>query len=128
MNEKIKILMIEDNRGYANLTAEISKEIDNFEIDWVERLSEGIELIRQKKYNVVLLDLSLPDSNGQNTFFKVAKICPTIPIIIMSGFDDDEFASYLLEKGAHSYIVKQYFTSEEWEKIITQAIQDKKDN
>jgi len=86
-DQKIKILFIEDNRGDVRLIEEMIRQLrDNkLKIIHSETLREGIEIYKKKKYHLILLDLSLPDTFGLKTISSLLKEIPNIPIIVLSG-------------------------------------------
>jgi diguanylate cyclase (GGDEF)-like protein len=102
------VLLIEDNPGDARLIREMLTEepAAPFEFRCVDRLSLGLEVLAAGKTRVVLLDLSLPDSHGLETFAKVYAHSPQIPIIVLTGNDDQELALSAVKTGAQDYLVK----------------------
>ena len=112
MSEKkiisLKILLIEDNPGDARLINEILKESKKiqFNIKNVKSLSEGIQSLLKDNYDILLLDLSLPDSKGIKTFDRIKEAAPQIPILVLTGLDDEEIALKVIGKGAQDYIIK----------------------
>lgn len=109
MNKKqVNILLIEDDPGDANLLQEILFEKSRalFTVEWVERLQAGLERLTQNGVDVVLLDLSLPDSQGLDTFIKVHNCASDVPIVVLSGLDDETMAVKAVGEGAQDYLVK----------------------
>ncbi len=104
----IKILLVEDNRGDAILLKETFDQIDPklYHLTQVERLQNAITILNQDQFDVVLLDLSLPDSHGLNSITKLKAEAPKIPIVVLTGLDDETQAALALEKGARDYLVK----------------------
>ena len=104
----IKILLVEDNPGDARLLQEIFKEgkTAKFEIVLVDKISEAIRTLTEKDFDVILLDLSLPDSKGIDTFRKISKEKPQIPVVLLTGLDDEALAVKLVQEGAQDYLVK----------------------
>src|SRR6185503_15873056 len=102
------VLLIEDNAGDARLIREMLFEDDSapFELQSVDRLSRGLEALSRRAASLVLLDLSLPDSHGLDTFSKVYAHAPKVPIIVLSGNDDETLALYAVKSGAQDYLVK----------------------
>ncbi|MBC8024195.1 MAG: EAL domain-containing protein [Burkholderiales bacterium] len=102
------VLLIEDNPGDARLIREMLSEdaAHPFHLTHADRLSAGIEQLAHKATNLVLLDLSLPDSQGIETFAKVYAHSPKVPIIVLSGNDDQQLALYAVKSGAQDYLVK----------------------
>lgn len=103
-----RILIIEDNFRDVRLIQEMLKEIPSFSFEFkhVERLDEGIKCIKKGKYDVLLLDLNLPDSAGIETFVKAYDAAPNLPIVILSGAADEEAALDAVHEGAQDYLMK----------------------
>ncbi|MCX9086044.1 MAG: response regulator, partial [Candidatus Methanoperedens sp.] len=83
----------------------------SFDVEWKERLSIGLERLAKKGIDVVLLDLNLPDSKGFNTFTKTLAQAPEIPIIILTGLDDETLAIRAVRTGAQDYLIKKHVNS-----------------
>lgn len=108
--EKITILLIEDNPGDARLIREIlSEQGTPFVWIWHTTLSEGLDEIILKEIDLILLDLALPDSWGMDTFYTVRDLAPNLPIIILTGFNDEEMGILTVKNGAQDYLVKGQF-------------------
>lgn len=107
-NERSTILLIEDNPDDALLIQELLADTGSASFDWVwaERLSEGLDRLATGKIDVVLLDLSLPDSHGLETFTTAQTQAPDVPIIMLTGLDDEELAVQAVQKGAQDYLTK----------------------
>ncbi len=108
MGKNIKILLIEDNPGDAYLIEDHLEEFANFsyELKNVGTLNEALSILKEQPFDVILSDLSLPDSDGINTFFRIHNENPLIPIIILSGSNDEEIGAYAVENGARDFFVK----------------------
>ena len=108
MAERQRVLLIEDNPGDVRLIREMLSEGEEglFELDCVGRLSQGLEYLSTQAAGVVLLDLSLPDSYGFDTFLKVYAHSPKVPIIVLTGNDDQTVALSAVKTGAQDYLVK----------------------
>jgi DNA-binding response OmpR family regulator len=108
INSSIKILIVEDNPGDARLIEEMLKDVEdiNFDIIHVVRLDEGLKYILTKDFDVILLDLCLPDSEGIDTFNIMSYNAPDIPIIVLTGLEDEIFAVTAVGKGAEEYLIK----------------------
>ncbi|MFQ5596866.1 MAG: EAL domain-containing protein [Nitrospiria bacterium] len=106
--QAIKILLIEDNPGDARLVHEMLVDaiVDRFDLIHVTRLDEGLFRINEKSFDVVLLDLSLPDAQGLDTLSQVQSMAPSLPIVILSGLNDEARAVQAVQKGAQDYLVK----------------------
>jgi len=129
MNQKpIKVLLIEDNPGDARLLSETLVDVHTalFELEWVDRLSRGLERLRGDPVDVVLLDLNLPDGAGLNTFTSVRNSAPDVPIVILSGMADEKMAVRTVREGAQDYIVKGNIDGHLLERSIHYAIERKR--
>jgi sigma-B regulation protein RsbU (phosphoserine phosphatase) len=106
--ERVKLLLIEDNPSDARLIEVMLDHASHglFEIEHVERLSAGLQRLAQGGINVVLSDLSLPDSEGLNTFARIHAQAPEIPIIVLSGLNDTNLALKAVHEGAQDYLIK----------------------
>src|ERR1041384_3062615 len=89
-----RILLVEDNPGDARLLREALKDVANyhFDLEHVERLSQALERLRREPFDVVLLDLSLPDGQGLDSLTPVRDAAPSVPILVLTGLDDEEVA------------------------------------
>ncbi|MFC1975362.1 PAS domain S-box protein [Chloroflexota bacterium] len=123
----LQILLIEDNPSDARLLQEMLSEIKGgaFALEWSSNLSEGLERLTANDIEIVLLDLLLPDSQGLDTFIQVQKHSPQIPIIILSGLDDEVLAVEAVREGAQDYLPKGQMDSHLLERAIYYAIERK---
>jgi two-component system, cell cycle sensor histidine kinase and response regulator CckA len=107
MTSTIKVLLVEDNPGDALLIKEMLSEIDDeFQISHATGLAESLDSLDKNGFDVVLLDLCLPDSQGIDTFNTINSYAPDLPIIILTGLNDDIFAVTAVRRGAQDYLVK----------------------
>ena len=109
MNAELRnVLLIEGNPGDARLIREmLAEEPDSpFQLHFSERLAHGLDFLANEKPDLVLLDLSLPDSLGLETFAKVYEHSPAVPIIVLTGTDDKTVALNAVKGGAQDYLVK----------------------
>ena len=122
------VLLIEDNAGDARLIREMLYEEENapFDLRSVDRLSRGLEALSKQAASLVLLDLSLPDSHGLDTFSKVYAHAPKVPIIVLSGNDDETLALYAVKSGAQDYLVKGRIDRELLLRAMQYAIERKR--
>lgn len=105
----IDILLIEDNAGDARLIREMLKDggINGDRLTIAGTLSLGTELIRTRKFHIVILDLNLPDSTGISTLDHVVEnICGSAPVIVLTGLEDEALGLTAIERGAEDYLVK----------------------
>lgn len=103
-----RILLVEDNAGDTRLIREMFNENGavQFELDCVACLSTGLERLAEVKFEAVLLDLGLPDSQGLETLKKVHTQAPGIPIVVLTGLADEMIATRAVQQGAQDYLVK----------------------
>lgn len=109
MAEKpIKVLLVEDNPVDADLVQEFLAEETpgRFAVTHVERLSQALDCLGTAESDVVLLDLSLPDSQGLATLSRVQQEAPEVPIIVLTGADDEALALSAVKAGAQDYLAK----------------------
>lgn len=128
MAEAIRILLVEDNNGDARLVEEAMKEVSfaQFHLQRVVRLSEAFTRLKEDNFQIVILDLSLPDSQGLETFTRMRKEFPEMPIIVLTGFDDETQAFEAFGQGAQTYLMKGRINSYLLTQSIQYAIQKKK--
>ncbi|HEX5415316.1 MAG TPA: ATP-binding protein [Chloroflexota bacterium] len=102
------VLLVEDNPGDARLIREMLAEVPDvsFRLEWVDRLAGGIERVAAARISAILLDLSLPDSQGIETFRALRAHAPHLPIVVLTGLDDEEVGLGAIREGAQDYLVK----------------------
>lgn len=106
--ETLNILLVEDNIGDARLIEVLLAEEagDDLKLTHVMRLGDAFQKLREASYDVVLLDLSLPDSHGLETVESLRREVGTVPIVVLSGMDNEQMALRALQSGAQDYLVK----------------------
>ena len=106
--EPLRVLLVEDNLADARLVREMlrDEECDDTTITHAERLSEALAALRTGGFNVVLLDLTLPDSTGIETFERAHREARTAPIVVLTGLADRAVATRAVRDGAQDYLVK----------------------
>jgi signal transduction histidine kinase len=107
---RIQALLIEDNPGDARLIREMLREAGGapavVELDHVDHLARGLERLAKQVTDVVLLDLTLPDSQGFETFTRLHTHAPDVAVVVLSGLDDETLAVRAVQEGAQDYLVK----------------------
>ena len=123
----IEVLLVEDNPGDVRLVEILLSEVDapSFNITHVERLDEAVEHLSEAEFDVNLLDLSLPDSSGLETVNRMRAAAPEIPMVVLSGWDDEETALRALQSGAEDYLVKGRGDGELMARAIRYSIERK---
>jgi PAS domain S-box-containing protein len=126
-NKPINILLIEDDPGDADYIREMLSEDKNssFKMEWVDRLKTGLNSLSDSSFDIVLSDLSLPDSHGLDTFIKVHTQRPEMPIIVLSGLEDEIKAINAVKEGAQDYLVKGQVDNNLLKRSIYYAIERK---
>lgn len=127
-NELINVLLVEDNPGDTRLIRELFREAKGFPtgLKCADRLSSALERLSEGGVDVVLLDLSLPDSKGFETFQKVHTHAKELPVIVLTGFDDEELAMRAVRDGAQDYMVKGTVNSQSLARSVRFAVERNK--
>jgi signal transduction histidine kinase len=118
------VLLIEDNPGDADLVRlRLVEGQSPVKVHCVTRLSDGLASLAIETPSVVLLDLNLPDSRGAETFRKVIEYAPHVPIVVLSGQDDEALALKAVHQGVQDYLVKGNISSKHLERSIRYAVE-----
>jgi signal transduction histidine kinase len=106
----IRALLIEDNPGDARLVRELLRDAGahqaTVELHHADRLADGLQRVAHNDIDVVLLDLTLPDSSGLRTFEAIHTAAPSVPVVVISGLNDEAVAIGAVHQGAQDYLVK----------------------
>lgn len=125
----IKILLVEDEPVYARLIREMLADAlgakDAFVMSHAMRLADALKLHTEDVFDVVLLDIMLPDSRGIETFLKMNKQMPDTAIVVLSGLDDETLAVSAVRQGAQDYLVKMQVDGDLLVRSIRYAIERK---
>jgi CheY-like chemotaxis protein len=111
-SEVIKILQVEDNPGDARLIKEMLAEAGAngsrllVSLTHRERLEQALSLLAQEPFDLILSDLSLPDSHGLDTVRQIVKAAPTLPVIVVTSLDDQLLELQAIQAGAQDYLIK----------------------
>ena len=121
----MRVLLIEDNEDDACLIREVLAERSAAAIDveWVDRLGSGLMRLAQGHIDAVLLDLSLPDSRGLGTFDNVHAQAPEVPIVVLTGLDDERTGVQAVQRGAQDYLVKKQLDGDSLGRALRYAIE-----
>lgn len=118
------VLLIEDNPGDADLVRlRLTEGHPHLRVECVPRLSDALESLSRETPTLVLLDLNLPDSRGADTFRKVREKAPNVPLVVLSGQDDEALAMKALHQGVQDYLVKGDISSKQLERAMRYAIE-----
>src|SRR6266852_2960437 len=125
MDNHINILLIEDNPGDTRMIRELFAEARGISpcLLCADRLSTGIQQLRDGGVDVVLLDLSLPDSQGFDTYNKLRAHSKGLPVILLTGLEDEELGMRAVQEGAQDYMVKGSVTSQSLARAVRFAVE-----
>ncbi len=123
-SESIRVLLVEDEAGDAHLVKMKLKQAQSghFDVTWTQSLIEAQQCLAASSFDVILLDLSLPDSEGLATVRSARAMTMNIPIVVLSGRGDTDFALTALEAGAVDYMVKGDFGYDGLARVIRYAL------
>lgn len=117
-----RVLLIEDNPGDARLVYETLRPYSNtVDLQCVVNLDAAIQLMTDERFDIVLLDLSLPDSSGLDTLRKILSSSPDVAVVVLTGTDDDNVGDEAVKSGAQSYLVKGQYDDKELMRILRHA-------
>lgn len=121
----LRILLIEDNPGDARLLQEYLCEAENFrcELVQVERLAQAFEIGGQNRFDIIFLDLTLPDSRGLASIAKLQEVIPNVPIIVLTGLSDERTAVEAVRQGAQDYLLKSQISGRDLARAVRYAIE-----
>src|SRR4051794_15217157 len=102
----LRILLVEDNPGDARLIRETLRDAGPhaFELRHADRLAAALPILAARAADVVLLDLSLPDAHGLETVTRALAAAPDVPIVVLTGLDDETVAIQAVQAGAQDYL------------------------
>lgn len=123
----MRILLIEDNPGDARLIQEMLKESrSDFTLSVSERLGQALKLLLSQEFDVVLLDLNLPDSSGLAALKELHSRFSRLPIVVLTSINDEELAYQAIRFGAQDYLVKGQVSGELMRRVLIYAIERKR--
>ncbi len=124
--ESINALLIEDSPGDARLITEVLRDAPEIVLHTVDKLSLGIEYLKARKIDVVLLDLGLPDSQGLGSLHAAHKVVPQTPIVVITGMDDEAIAKEAIRLGAQDYVIKSEMLTSLLARTLRLAVERKR--
>lgn len=125
MNDSVNVLLVEDNPGDVRLVKAMLSETRGaarFAVTSAGRLSEAIQKLSARSPDAILVDLSLPDSTGLDTVTDILAAAPDVPLIVLTGLDNETLAVQALQSGAQDYLIKNQLEGELLARTIRYAI------
>lgn len=119
--ERLNILLVEDDPDDARLLIEIIGT--GYKVETANQLKSVAGYLSNRRYDLIFLDLNLPDSTGLETVVSVLKLAPEIPIIVLTGLEDDTLAYDALQKGAQDFLIKGESSESQLHRSIRYAIE-----
>src|SRR5262249_27306929 len=105
--ESTAVLLVEDDPAFAQLAARMIGSIaPDYRVDHEPTLERALERLDHERYDAVLLDLGLPDSEGLDTLVACGRRAPSLPIVVVTSQADASFARRSLQEGAQDYLLK----------------------
>ncbi len=126
LTEQVAVLVVEDSPMDARFATRALHDAGPFSVHSVGTLAECLAWLEAEATDVVLLDLHLPDSAGMDTLAAVVGAHPSVPVVVVTGADDEAAASETMRRGAQDYVVKGKFTPELLARAIRYAIERKR--
>ena len=116
-SRQIRVLLVEDDAGDALIATEVIATA-GFAVEHVTRLADGLRRLAEGRLDLVLLDLNLPDSRGVETYLRLHSDAPLVPVVVMTGTDDEALAARAIAEGAQDFIVKGQFGPQSLQRAI----------
>jgi signal transduction histidine kinase len=121
----LQVLLVEDNAGDARLLREMfSKERpDSFELTHILRMSEAVAHLAKGGVDIILLDMGLPDGHGLDTVRRAHAAAPGVPLIVITGLDDEALVAEAMKEGAQDYLIKGQIENRALPRALRHAIE-----
>jgi signal transduction histidine kinase/CheY-like chemotaxis protein len=128
MSDLLRVLLVEDNPGDADLIVEMlpRDESTQFEVEVVARLAEALNRIGKERFDIILLDLGLPDSAGLGTLRAMQRQAAELPIVVLTGISDERMALAAIQEDAQDYLVKGQLGKQHLLRSIKYAVERKR--
>ncbi len=127
-NEVVNVLLIEDNEEHVQFLRQLlaTSKLTTFELHTASAVAQGIERLKDGGIDLILLDLTLPDSDGLETFIRVLEAAPDLPLVVLSGINDVALAIETVQLGAQDYLVKGHVDNHLLIRSLQYAIERKR--
>jgi signal transduction histidine kinase len=126
MTEKaLQVLLVEDNAGDVRLLREMfgKEKAGSFELTHFLRMSDAVTHLANNAVDIVLLDMGLPDGHGLDTVRRAHAAAPTVPLIVLTGLDDETLADQAMKEGAQDYLIKGQIENRALPRALRHAIE-----
>ncbi len=126
MKEKaLQVLVVEDNAGDARLLREMFRKErpDSFRLTHILNMSEALVHLAKGEVDIVLLDMGLPDEHGLETVRRARAAAPGVPLIVLTGLDDEVLAAQAMKEGAQDYLIKGQIENRALPRALRHAIE-----
>ena len=125
MTPTLEVLLVEDNKGDARLLQEILRDSSSLKVELThcECMKDALSHLAAHTLNAVLLDLGLPDANGIAAVRQLHAAAPLVPLVVLTGSDDEELAMQALQEGAQDYLVKGQIHAQTLVRALRHAIE-----
>ncbi len=124
MKKSLQVLVVEDNAGDARLLQQMftKEKAGSFQITHMLRMSEALVHLAKGDVDIVLLDMGLPDGHGLDTVRRAREVAPGVPVIVLTGLDDEALAAQAMKEGAQDYLIKGQIESRALPRALRHAI------
>jgi signal transduction histidine kinase len=130
----VHVLLVEDSEADSDMVRAMlsvgrgAMEVVRglYRVSWVDRLEAALDAMVREPFDVVLLDLRLPDSPGLDTLDAVRRAAPELPVVVLTGYDDDGLALLAIQHGAQDYLAKDHLDGRLLSRTIRHAIERKR--
>src|ERR1700726_398205 len=121
----LKVLLVEDNAGDARLLREMftTERPGSIELTHLMRMSEALVHLAEGGVDIVLLDMGLPDGHGLDTVRRARAVAPDVPLIVLTGLDDEALAALAMREGAQDYLIKGQIENRALPRALRHAIE-----
>jgi DNA-binding NtrC family response regulator len=121
----LRVLLVEDNAGDARLLREMftTERPGSIELTHLMRMSEALAHLAKGGVDIVLLDMGLPDGHGLDTVRRARAVAPDVPLIVLTGLDDEALAAEAMKEGAQDYLIKGQIENRALPRALRHAIE-----
>src|SRR5580658_3073531 len=125
MTKPVQVLLVEDNAGDARLLHEMfrKEKAGSFVLTHLLRMGEAVAHLEKGGVDILLLDMGLPDGHGLDTVRRAHVAAPHVPVIVLTGLDDEALAAQAMKAGAQDYLIKGQIESRALPRALRHAIE-----